>query len=249
MSAAARWVRPVGAVGLLLSKTARALPHVDRRATLRQLHELGVRSVGLVCIGMAFFGAVMVTLANAQARSLVGDLAVLGPPFFELLVREFGPVTSALLSAARNGAADSAELSSMVVNEQVEALQMSAGDPVRDLVAPRVAASAVALPLLCILGTAAAAISASLVARYAFGVPGWVFLDPRYIDGGDLASAGVKAVACGIYIPLVAAHRGLAPAAGVEAVGTATTRGVVAAFIGCLVIDFLTALLFRAVGL
>lgn len=242
-------IRTIGATTLLFARTVRTLPQLDRRATLRHLHELGARSALLVMLGMAFFGAVMVTLADAQARQLVGDLAVLGPPFFELLVREFGPVTSALLSAARNGASDSAELSSMVVNEQVEALQMSAGDPVRDLIAPRVLASAIALPLLCILGTASAAITCAWVARTFFAVPGWVFLDPRYLDGGDVASALVKAVACGIYIPLVAALRGLAPASGVESVGEATTRGVVAAFIGCLVIDFLVAMIFRAVGL
>ncbi len=245
------WLRSLGGSVLLLGRVAGTLPRggLPVRATLEQLHELGVRTSGLVISGMAFFGAVMVTLADAQARRLVGDLSVLGPAFFELLVREFGPLASALLSAARNGASTSAELSAMVVNEQVEALEMSAGDPIRDLVAPRVVASAIAVPLLCVLGTAAAGLSSSLVAQYAFGVEGFAFIDPRYIDGGDIACGLFKAIACGLYIPLVACRRGLRPATGVGAVGEATTDGVVSAFLGCVLIDFFTALLFQAVGL
>lgn len=243
-------IRGTGASALLLVRTLRGLRRGSLfRDTVEQLHELGVRTVWLVLSGMAFFGAVMVTIADAQGRRLVGDLSVLGPAFFELLVREFGPVTSSLLSAARNGAASSAELSAMVVNEQVEALEMSAGDPLADLVAPRLFASVLAVPILCILGTAAAGLSSSFVAHFAFGVEGFAFIDPRYIDAGDLACALVKCLLCGLYIPLAAARRGLGASGGVAAVGEATTGGVVDAFVGCLVIDFLTALAFRSVGL
>ncbi|WP_309893497.1 ABC transporter permease [Archangium sp.] len=238
----------IGAPALMLARTVRvsAREGLPWRECLRQLHELGVRSTWLVMSGMAFFGAVMVTIADSQARKLTGNLPVVGPPYFELMVREFGPVVSALLAAARGGASHAAELSTMSVNEQVEALEMSAGDPYVDLVAPRVVAGLVGVPLLCVLGTMAATLSAVAMATWAFGTDGTAFMDARHVDGWDVTAGLVKAVCCGIYIPLAAAVEGLSARGGAEAVGEATTRGVVAASLGCLLIDFVVALGFQA---
>ncbi len=231
----------------MLARTVRASARegLPWRESLRQLHELGGRSTWLVMSGMAFFGAVMVTIAEVQARRITGNLGVLGPPYFALLVREFGPVMSALLAAARGGASYAAELSTMSVNEQVEALEMSAGDPYADLVAPRMVAGLVGLPLLCVLGTTAATLSAVATASWAFGVDGTAFMDARYVDGWDVLSGLVKAAGCGLYIPLAAAVAGLSARGGSEAVGEATTRGVVTACLGCLLIDFVVALGFH----
>lgn len=217
---------------------------VSFRDVVQSVHRIGNRSAWLVASGMAFFGVVMVTIADAQARAFTGNLAVVGPAYFELLIREFGPLTSALLAAARAGARDTSELASMSVNEQVEALEMSAGDPLTDLVAPRVLGGIVAIPLLCILGTATASLSAAAAAQYLFDSDGAAFLDARYVDGGDLASAAVKALLCGLYVPLAASWRGLQARGGSAEVGDATTEGVVAAVLGCLVIDLLTAVAF-----
>lgn len=214
------------------------------RACLEQVEEIGGRSAWLVISGMAFFGVVMVTIAHQQATKFTGNITVLGAAYFELMVREFGPMTVALLAASRAGAGASAELASMTVNEQVEALRMSAGDPLSDLVAPRVVGSVIALPLLCVFGTLAASFSAALTASIAFGADGYAFIDPRYIDGGDLACAAIKSLLCGLYIPAVVSWRGLSATGGAPAVGLAVTRGVVDACLGCLVIDFLVALAF-----
>jgi phospholipid/cholesterol/gamma-HCH transport system permease protein len=236
-----------GAPVVLLARTVRASLRegLPWRETLLHLHELGGRGAWLVMSGMAFFGAVLVTIANVQARKMVGNIAVLGPAYFELLVREFGPVVSAVLTAARAGASHSAELSTMKVNEQVEALEMSAGDPYADLVAPRVVAGVIGVPLLCVLGTVAATASAVGTVTWAFEMDGRAFMDARYVDGWDVLAGAIKAVACGLYIPLAAAVAGLSARGGVEAVGEATTRGVVAASIGCLLIDFIVALAFQ----
>jgi phospholipid/cholesterol/gamma-HCH transport system permease protein len=209
---------------------------------LMQLHEIGTRSAWLVLFGMGFFGAVMVVIANVQARRFIGNLAIVGPAYFELMIREFGPLLSALLAAARAGAGTSAELSSMSVNEQLEALEMSAGDPLADLVAPRLAAGLVGIPALCVLGTAAASLSAALTASWVFGVDGASFVDPRFVDGSDLVAFGLKAVGCGGAIPLVTAWYGMAAQGGAPAVGDATTRGVVAASLACLGIDLFVGL-------
>lgn len=240
-----------GAPALLLARTIKASARegLSWKESLRQLNELGARSVWLVVSGMAFFGAVLVTVANSQARRFTGNLLVLGPAYFELMVREFGPLVSALLAAARGGASHGAELSTMSVNEQVEALEMSAGDPYAELVAPRVVAGLVGVPLLCILGTMATTLSAVVTANQAFGVDGWAFMDARYVDVWDVVAGLTKAVGCGLYIPLAAAVAGLSARGGAEAVGEATTRGVVTACIGCLLIDFMVALGFLGLGL
>ncbi len=240
-----------GAPSVMLARTVRASLRegLSWRETLLHLHELGGRSVWLVMSGMAFFGAVLVTIAHAQASKLVGNISVLGPAYFELLVREFGPVVSAMLTAARAGASHSAELSTMSVNEQVEALEMSAGDPHADLVAPRVVAGMVGVPLLCVLGTLAATASAVGTVTWVFELDGRAFMDPRYVDGWDVLAGLIKAVGCGLYIPLAAAVAGLSASGGAEAVGEATTRGVVTASIGCLLIDLLVALAFQVLRL
>ncbi len=240
-----------GAPALMLARGVRASMRdgLSWRECLRQLHETGSRSMWLVMSGMAFFGAVLVTFADSQARKVTGNLPVVGPPYFELLVREFGPVVSALLAAARGGASHSAELSTMSVHEQVEALEMSAGDPHSDLVAPRVVAGVLGVPLLSVLGTVAATLSAVAVAGFAFGVDGRAFMDPRYVDAWDILAALLKAAGCGLYIPLAAAVAGLGARGGAEAVGEATTAGVVAASLGCLLIDLAVSLSFHLLRL
>lgn len=246
-------LRELGGAVVLGARAVVAARRVPPRVFLRelwlQLDQLAFRSSGLVISGMAFFGAVMVTIANAQARRFTGNLVVLGPAYFELLLREFGPVTSSLLVAARYGASSAAEISSMSVTEQLDALRMCAGDPASDVVAPRVLAGAIAVPVLCVLGTAAAALSAALTARLAFHVDGWAFLDPRYIDAPDVLSSGAKVLLCGVYIPLVSAFRALPARGGSAAVGLATTQAVVASCLGCLVIDVLVGVAFRMLGL
>jgi phospholipid/cholesterol/gamma-HCH transport system permease protein len=217
---------------------------VSLREVIVQIHEIGNRSVWLVTSGLAFFGVVMVAIADQQARRFTGNLTVIGPAYFELLVREFGPLTSALLAASRAGASSSAELASMKVHEQIEALEMSSGDPLSDLVAPRVIASAIAVPILCMLGTIAASMAAVSATFLIFRADGLAFIDARFLDRGDVACALIKAILCGLYIPVAASWRGLAARGGAEGIGRAVTRGVVDACMGCLVIDFVVALAF-----
>jgi phospholipid/cholesterol/gamma-HCH transport system permease protein len=233
-----------------LLRTVRAVVRrgLSGRDCVEQVHEHGNRTVGLVVAALSFFGAVMVTIAHAQARKITGNLATVGPPYLELLVREFGPLTCALLAAARCGAASAAELSSMAVNEQVEALELCNGDPHADLVAPRLVGSLVAVPLLCTLGTGAAALSAALTARYVFHADGSAFLDARFVDGWDLLSGGLKAVLAGVWIPVAAAFHGLSARGGSAAVGKATTDGVVSACVGSIVIVAAVGLVFHLLG-
>jgi phospholipid/cholesterol/gamma-HCH transport system permease protein len=239
-----------GAPAVLFWRTLRAARRfgVSWHEVKVQVVELGNRSALLVGAGMAFFGAVMVTMAWAQARKYTGNITVVGPAYFQLLVREFGPMLAALLAASRAAAATSAELAAMSVNEQVEALELSAADPLSELVVPRFVAGLISLPALTVIGTVAATVSASLVVTYVFGADGKSFMDARYLTGNDVVCAAVKALLCGAYIPLAASSRGLKASGGAAAVGEAVTSGVVDACMGCLVIDFVVAAVFLALG-
>ncbi len=243
--------RTLGATVLLLVRTLKSIRRegLSFRETLVQTYALGAASTFLVTMGMTFFGIVMTSIAYAQARKYVGNVAVVGPAYFELIVREFAPMMTALLAASRGAAATSAELGAMSVNEQVEALELSAADPLAELVAPRLVASLISLPALTMVGIATACISAALSVSYIFGADGWAFLDPRFLRPGDLWCASVKTVLCGAFIPLLASVRGLAARGGAAAVGDAVTRGVVGACMGCLVIDFVVATGFLVLGL
>ena len=245
------WLRSVGAPAILLYRAIAASRRsgIWWREVMRQLVELGARSAWLVGGGLSFFGAVIVIIAYAQARKYTGNITVVGPAYFELMVREFAPLTTCLLVAARAGAGTSAELAAMSVNEQVEALELSAGDPLAELVMPRALASLIALPLLMAIGTVTATLTAVFTVTFVFHADGRSFMDPRFVDGGDLACAGIKAVMCGLYIPCAASWRGLQAKMGAAAVGEAVTAGVVDASMGCLLIDFAVASIFIVLGI
>lgn len=242
--------RLVGAHALLLVRSAKSARRegLSRKAVLRQAAELGASSALLIGVGMAFFGTVLVTIAWAQARKYTGNIAIVGPPYFELIVREFAPLLTALLVASRAAASTSAELGAMTVNEQVEALELSAADPLAELVAPRVVASVLTMPLLTAIGIVTSAAAAALTVTYGFGADGGSFIDPRFIDRNDLLCALVKALLNGAFIPLAASFRGLNAKGGAGAVGEAVTMGVVEASMGCLLIDFVVAAVFLMLG-
>jgi phospholipid/cholesterol/gamma-HCH transport system permease protein len=240
----------VGAQALLFTRSMRSARRegLSWREVLRQMAELGAQSSLLIGAGMAFFGTVMVTIAYAQARKYTGNITVVGPAYFELILREFAPMLTALLAASRQAASTSAELGAMSVNEQVEALELSAADPLAELVAPRIVASTLTLPLLTVVGTWFATLSAVVTVTYVFGADGRAFLDPSMVDPGDVACAFVKAVACGAFIPVAASLRGLRAKGGASAVGEAVTTGVVEACMGCLLLDFIVAAVFLVIG-
>lgn len=245
-------MRPLHALGgasALLGRSAAVLGRISRREVFRQLFEIGNRSVGLVTIAMGFFGAAIITMAHNQSTRFVGNVGLVGPPYFQLIIREFGPLATSILIAARYGALSSAELSAMSVNEQLEALAMSAGDPVVDLVAPRVLAGMLAFPVIAVLGSAIAILSAAYVGQFAYSIDSAAFLDARFVTHADIVCGLGKTLVCGAWVPAVGAWAGFSAKGGAAAVGSRTTDGVVASCLGCLVIDFVFAVGFRLVHL
>jgi len=237
---------PLALLGGLRRALRRGMP---RGEVVRQTYEIGNRSMLLVGGGMVFFGAVLLAHGSVQARRVVGDFSVVGPAYFELLLRELGPTFAGVLAAVRLGAALSAELASMQVTEQVDALRMSAGDPLSDLVLPRLVGGLIAIPCLIVAGTMAAAVVSASVANVGYGADGGAFLDAALVTRGDLLAFWIKTLLYGVAIPSASVLAGMRARGGAAAVGEATTKGVVWASVSVLIIDWAVSGLLNSAGM
>jgi len=199
----------------------------EQGAVLQQMYEIGNKSVFFLTVVMGFLGMILVYQAGLQTMRVVPDLTLLGATYLELLVRDLAASIGALMLATRVGAGIAAEIGSMVVTEQVDALRMSAADPIDYLIKPRFIASIVMTSVL-IVWSAAVAFTAGLITAYVmFEVSPRTFMNVSLVDVGDLTVGLVKCVAYGAAIPVVSAHSGLNTFGGSEGVGWATTRAVV----------------------
>ena len=142
----------------------------EKGARVRQMYEMGNRSMFFITIVMGFIGMILVYQAGMQAARVVPDYTILGAMYLQLLVREIAPSLGALMLATRVGAGIAAEIGSMVVTEQVDALRMCAADPIDFLIVPRLKASVLMTTVLIIWGGLVAYCSGCATAYFAFDV-------------------------------------------------------------------------------
>ncbi len=199
----------------------------EKRALVTQMYEIGNKSAFFLSITMGFIGMILVYQAGLQSRRVVPDFSMLGATYLELLVRDFAASIGALMLATRVGAGIAAEIGSMVVTEQIDALRMCAADPIDFLIVPRFLASLVMTLVLVVFAGTVAFLSGAVTAHVAFGVSYSMFFNMRLVDVGDITTGLVKCVAYGAAIPVVSGYCGLSTFGGSEGVGWATTRAVV----------------------
>ncbi|MFW6369233.1 MAG: MlaE family ABC transporter permease [Myxococcota bacterium] len=223
--------------GIFLGLKERSWPKGE---VIRQAHQAGNRSLLLVAVTLASVGMILSYHGALQAQRVLGDMSPVGPAFLQILLREFAPTIVALMVAARVGGGIAAEIATMVVTEQVDALRMNGADPVRFLVAPRFFSVIVMTVALTAFGFAVASATGALTARVLYDVPYSTFLSFSMTSPGDLITGLLKAAAYGVWLPLAAAWSGLSAGSGSEGVGRATTSGVVLGSIGVI---FLSALI------
>jgi phospholipid/cholesterol/gamma-HCH transport system permease protein len=224
-------------LGLTIIGTFRARREPGELA--RQMYQLGNRSLLFVMVTLGFIGMVMVFQTCLQINRVTGDLSQVGGEFAKILVHEFGPSLTAMMLATRVGAGIAAEVGSMVVTEQVDALRMCGVEPVEYLLVPRFLASVIMTPVLSVIGVLLALLMGALTAYHSFHVSPGVFLDFTRVEMGDLATGGIKCLAYGAAIPIVSGFCGLIARGGSEGVGWATTRAVVASSFAVIVLDFI----------
>jgi phospholipid/cholesterol/gamma-HCH transport system permease protein len=250
-----RWmldsIAEVGRVSLLIVATLRALPRGLRsfHLVIEQMYAIGVQSLMLVFIVSLFTGAVAAVQASYQFSSVV-PLKYIGTVIMRSVIIELGPVLTALIVGGRVGASIAAELGTMRVTEQIDALDAMAIDPVRYLVVPRVVAAVVMLPVLTVLANAIAIYGGYIVAVTTIGVSTHTYVVgiKQFFFVKDLASGLIKAVFFGGIIGWMGCYHGFRAEGGAEGVGAATTRAVVSSCVQVLIIDYVLAnVLFRFV--
>jgi phospholipid/cholesterol/gamma-HCH transport system permease protein len=210
----------------------------ERGVVARYCFEIGNRSVFFISITMGFIGMIMIFQSALQALRVVPDLTMLGATFLEILVRDLAASIGALMLATRVGAGIAAEIGSMVVTEQVDALRMSGVDPVDYLIVPRFIGSMIMTPVLIVWAGSVSFFAGCATAYFVFDVPIRTFINLVLLDWGDLTIGLTKCIAYGAAIPIVSGYCGLSTFGGSEGVGWATTRAVVNASLATIILNF-----------
>ncbi len=221
---------------------------IEWAPVLNQLDHSGIRSWSITALTAVFTGMVLalqfaVGLESYGGSMYTGKLVALG------IVRELGPTLTALLVGGRVGSGFAAELGSMVVNEQVDAIRALGADPIKKLVAPRVLACIIALPLLTMLADAVGLFGGLLITMREVGVTSQFFFTQVTDTLGfvDLMHGLAKSVFFGYFIAIIGCFVGLNTTGGTEGVGQSTTRAVVNISITVLVSNYLLSTIFVAI--
>lgn len=212
---------------------------------LKQMDEVGVKSVSITGITSLFTGGVL-ALQTAYSLTAFGGKTFVGRVVALSLVRELGPVLTALMVGGRVGSGITAELGSMTVTEQVDALRSMAISPMRRLVAPRVLATTFMLPVLSALADLLGILGGLAIAVFQLNSTTQDYFSSIWsqLQISDIMSGLSKTVFFGLEISAIACFNGLRVEGGAAAVGIATTRTVVFASICILVSDFFLTRLF-----
>jgi phospholipid/cholesterol/gamma-HCH transport system permease protein len=226
---------------LLLGQVARGLVTRPRyiRDTIEQFDLIGIGSLTVVLLTGAFTGMVL-ALQSGTTLDQFGARPVVGRLVSAAMVRELGPVLTALMVTGRVGSGIAAELGSMVVTDQISALRALGTDPVRKLVVPRVLAGFFMAPVLTVVANTVGIIGGWLIAVFQLRVASSLYWS-SVIEGLYLQDAWmglIKPFALGFAIVTIGCHVGLRTRGGTQGVGRATTNAVVASSVAVIAVDF-----------
>lgn len=217
------------------------LKRPPRYALIRdQLFDIGVLSLPVVAITGFFTGMVLAAQAYYQLSDK-GLSGATGLMVTKAMMAELGPILTAFMITGRVGAAMCAELGTMRVTEQIDALQSMAVNPLRYLVAPRFIAGTLMMPLLTVFSSMMGILGGYIISVYYYGLPANAFLDPlpSHISAFDFISGLIKAFFFGIIIVTISCYKGMRTRGGAAGVGRATTQSVVICYSIILICNFL----------
>ncbi|MBI3542834.1 MAG: ABC transporter permease [Deltaproteobacteria bacterium] len=223
-------------------------PHRPRDV-LNHMNTIGCGSLPIIAISTAFAGFVVTGELAHQMDTALHTVEMLPGFSGQFVFRELGIVIPALLLVSKVGAATTAEVGSMKVTEQIDALRLLQIDPVEYLVYPRFVASIVViacLTLISIFVTLSAAIAVAVL-RYNFSIAEYVNALAHFVSGKDVVCALVKGMTFGAVMPIISCFYGFNCGGGAEGVGSATTNSVVTSTIIVIVLDFLLTFAFSMV--
>lgn len=240
------------AAGRLALFALAGLSHLVRppfygRMFVRAFVDIGYFSLPVVALTAIFTGMVLALqsatgLSRFSAESAVANLVVLS------VTRELGPVLAGLMVAGRVGAAMAAEIGTMRVTDQIDALSTLSTNPMKYLVTPRLLAGFIALPLLVVVADILGVLGGFIIATLKLGFNSGVYLNNtlNFVQTGDVVSGLVKAAVFGLLISLMGCYHGYNSRGGAQGVGSATTSAVVVASVLILAFDYILTELFFA---
>ncbi|WP_223144615.1 MlaE family ABC transporter permease [Deferribacter autotrophicus] len=237
-----------GRLFLILIDTIRWMfvPPYRIKLLLKQMEFIGVNSLSVIILTGTFTGMVFsfqsyIGFHKFGAEYMVGTVVGLG------MARELGPVLSSIMVAARAGSAIAAEIGTMRVTEQIDALYALAIEPVQYLIVPRVLAGVIVMPILNVIAVFCGIVGGYFVGVEVLGINKTLFLETmyKYVEFEDLYNGIIKATVFGLVLTLVGCYKGFYTTGGAEGVGKSTTESVVMSCVLILVFDYiLTAFMF-----
>jgi phospholipid/cholesterol/gamma-HCH transport system permease protein len=241
---------PVLAVQDFFVLTGQALRNIVRRPhyvddVFLQMDYIGVGSL-LIVVLTGFFAGVVMALQMSRALSTYGQISKTGTLVSITLVRELGPVLTALMMAGRNATGIASELGSMKVTEQIDAMRALGTDPIQKLVTPRLAATSIMLPLLTIISDFVGMFGGWIIALLFLNLGSRLYWDTvwRALEWNDVAQGLLKPFVFAIVISLIGCFYGLRASGGTQGVGRSTTQAMVAAAVLILLIDVMISKIF-----
>jgi phospholipid/cholesterol/gamma-HCH transport system permease protein len=240
-----------GKIVILFFDTCRRLRQADLRETVRQMARLGADSLPIVLMTIMFTGMVLAVQTSKEfvrfgASSSVGGVVAIA------MGRELAPVLTGVVVAGRIGAAIAAEIGTMKVTEQIDALRVMATNPTSYLVVPRFLAAVLMMPVLIVLANAIGSIGGWLVATNYANISSFTYTNSIkvFMEPFDMVGGMLKGCVFGAIIAIVGCHKGLSTRQGAEGVGIATTAAVVLSIILIFISNyFLSIILFVSGGM
>ena len=216
------------------------------KKVLYQVNYIGVNSIIIVFLVGVAIGAVL-AIQSYVGLARFGSTQFIGPIVFLSMTREFGPVFTAIMVIGRAGSAMTAELGSMRISEQIDALQTLCIDPMQYLVVPRVLASTFILPFLSILCSAFGILAGYVTAVYLLSINGETYMKAirANVELSDLINGLIKALIFGFLFSIISTYKGYVTRGGARGLGTSTTQSVVFSNVTIIIADYiLTSLMF-----
>ena len=241
-------VREFGRVSMMLAESILLgfRPPFKLNYIFKQMEFIGVHSVFVVILTGIFTGMVLALQSYYGFRKF-GSEGLVGATVALSMTRELGPVLTSLMVTGRAGSAMAAELGTMRVTEQIDALTVMALNPIKYLVTPRIIAAFFMLPLLTVIADFVGIVGGYLVGVKLLGINEGAYIDKmiKFVELNDIYNGLVKAAVFGIILSIVSCYKGFYTKGGAEGVGRSTTEAVVASSVTILVTDYiLTSFMF-----
>lgn len=221
-----------------------------RGTLLPNFHQIGVRSVPVIGTTGLFIGMVLAVQTYAEFTRFPGMKSWLGAAINASVIRELGPVLAATMLAGRVGSALAAELGTMRITEQIDALWCLGVNPIHYLVVPRFLACVVLIPLLTVLADFMGVLGGALISTQFFGMESFEYwrVSQEKIGLWDIFCGLTKSTVFGAAIAVISCHRGFNSSGGAEGVGRAATDAFVLSFVAILILDFFLGLFFNGLS-